>query len=111
MKRRRAGALALLVLLLLPLCGCAPQADTREIFAMDTVMELTVYGSGAADRTRETAELLSGLEAKLSVTRADSEVARLNAGKTSLRRRRSCCAGASASGTRPVERWSRSSTR
>ena len=82
MKRRRAGALALLVLLLLPLCGCAPQADTREIFAMDTVMELTVYGSGAADRTRETAELLSGLEAKLSVTRADSEVARLNAGKT-----------------------------
>ena len=49
---------------------------------MDTVMELTVYGSGAADRTRETAELLSGLEAKLSVTRADSEVARLNAGKT-----------------------------
>ena len=82
MKRRRAGALALLVLLLLPLCGCAPQADTREIFAMDTVIELTVYGSGAADRTRETAELLSGLEAKLSVTRADSEVARLNAGKT-----------------------------
>ena len=82
MKRRRAGALTLLVLLLLPLCGCAPQADTREIFAMDTVMELTVYGSGAADRTRETAELLSGLEAKLSVTRADSEVARLNAGKT-----------------------------
>ena len=82
MKRRRAGALALLVLLLLPLCGCAPQADTREIFAMDTVMELTVYGSGAADRIRETAELLSGLEAKLSVTRADSEVARLNAGKT-----------------------------
>lgn len=82
MKRRRAGALALLVLLLLPLCGCAPQADTREIFAMDTVMELTVYGSGAADRTRETAELLSWLEAKLSVTRADSEVARLNAGKT-----------------------------
>ena len=82
MKRRRAGALALLVLLLLPLCGCAPQADTREIFAMDTVMELTVYGSGAADRTRETAELLSGLEAKLSVTRADSEVARLNADKT-----------------------------
>ena len=82
MKRRRAGALALLVLLLLPLCGCAPQSDTREIFAMDTVMERTVYGSGAADRTRETAELLSGLEAKLSVTRADSEVARLNAGKT-----------------------------
>ena len=82
MKRRRAGALALLVLLLLPLCGCAPQADTREIFAMDTVMELTVHGSGAADRPRETAELLSGLEAKLSVTRADSEVARLNAGKT-----------------------------
>ena len=82
MKRRRAGALALLVLLLLPLCGCAPQADTRELFAMDTVMELTVYGSGAADRTRETAALLSGLEAKLSVTRADSEVARLNAGET-----------------------------
>ena len=82
MKRRRAGALALLVLLLLPLCGCTPQADTREIFAMDTVVELTVYGSGAADRTRETAELLSGLEAKLSVTRADSEVARLNEGKT-----------------------------
>ena len=39
------AALALALTLLL--CGCAQKQATTEIFAMDTVMQLTAYGSGA----------------------------------------------------------------
>ena len=59
------------------LCGCG--AATAEIFAMDTVMDFTAYGSGAKDALKESREEIQRLEKLLSRTDPDSEVSRLNA--------------------------------
>lgn len=69
---------ALLALLLLPGCAAAPSRGedpcTAEIFAMDTIMKLTVYGP----RGREAVDLAAGrireLEGLLSVTEEGSEI-------------------------------------
>lgn len=72
------AALALALLTLL--CGCAQKQATTEIFAMDTVMQLTAYGSGA-ERALGVAEgELARLDAELSAQRTSSEIAKLNAG-------------------------------
>lgn len=72
------AALALALTLLL--CGCAQKQATTEIFAMDTVMQLTAYGSGA-ERALGVAEgELARLDAELSAQRTSSEIAKLNAG-------------------------------
>ena len=78
---RRYTAL-LLLLSLLFLCGCGQKKAAETVFAMDTVMELTVWGSDAANHVKAAVERIRELEVALSVTRADSEVARLNAGET-----------------------------
>ena len=78
---RRYTAL-LLLLSLLFLCGCGQKEAAETVFAMDTVMELTAWGPEAEDHVRAAAERIRELEKTLSVTRADSEVARLNAGET-----------------------------
>lgn len=49
---------------------------------MDTVMEVTVYGSGASDAAEEAERAIRRLEELWSVTREDSELARLNRGET-----------------------------
>ena len=77
---RRYTAL-LLLLSLLFLCGCGQKKAAETVFAMDTVMELTVWGSDAGNHVKAAAERIRELEAALSVTRADSEVVRLNAGE------------------------------
>ena len=71
---------ALVLALTLLLCGCAQKQATTEIFAMDTVMQLTAYGSGA-ERALGVAEgELARLDAELSAQRTSSEIAKLNAG-------------------------------
>lgn len=70
MKRAMAWGL----LLCLVLAGCAPKSAQRTIFAMDTVMELTVYGKDAEENVKAAAERINELEKLLSVTREDSEV-------------------------------------
>ena len=66
-----------IVVLLLCLCllaGCAkqqPQA-VRTVFAMDTVMELKLYGQDAETAAVQLQGLVNDLEATWSVTRADS---------------------------------------
>ncbi len=58
------------------LCGCSVQPEQRSVFAMDTIMALTVYGSReAADGA---VELLYSLEEAWSVTDEGSEIFRLN---------------------------------
>lgn len=49
---------------------------------MDTVMEVTVYGSGAADAAEEAERAIRRLEGLWSVTGENSEVSRLNRGET-----------------------------
>ena len=79
----KTGTIACAVLALaltLLLCGCAQKQATTEIFAMDTVMQLTAYGSGA-ERALGVAEgELARLDAELSAQRTSSEIAKLNAG-------------------------------
>ena len=77
-KLRRALALFLAAALAL-LCGCAaaPQAQTASFFAMDTAMELTVYGG--ADLPGQVQALISDLEGQLSVTDPDSALYAVNA--------------------------------
>lgn len=75
MKRLLLPCLLALVLL----CGCAaaPQAQTASFFAMDTAMELTVYGG--ADLPGQVQALISDLEEQLSVTDPDSALYAVNA--------------------------------
>ena len=70
-----AGCLGLA--LLFSLCGCEKQPVTRSFFAMDTVMQVQVWGpETAADGC---VQLVNTLEQKLSVSRPGSQIARLNA--------------------------------
>lgn len=72
----------LILILCLFLSGCGEAITTKTVFAMDTVMNLTVYDTGAradmvlSDCNRE----LFRLEKLLSVTDEESEIARFNAG-------------------------------
>lgn len=73
MKKRCAAALLIALLL----CGCAAQKPVeREIFAMDTLMTLRVWG-GEDDASAAVSEI-NRLDALLSVTNESSEVFALN---------------------------------
>jgi len=72
--RRLSCLLPACVLIPLLLSGCAPQKAERTIFAMDTVMDLTVYGKNAEEDVAAVAERINELEKLLSVTREGSEV-------------------------------------
>ena len=74
----RITALAALAALLLT-AGCAGgRACTREIFAMDTFMRLTAYGSRGQEAVDAAAEEIFRLEGLLSASSPSSEVYRLN---------------------------------
>lgn len=76
---KRICAALLLACLLLAACGMEMVA-AREFFAMDTLMQVKVWGSAeAADDARQ--ELLR-LEKLLSVTSKDSDISRLNLNQT-----------------------------
>lgn len=75
---RNALALALAAALCCPLAGCAkgPEAVQTTIFAMDTVMNLTIYGT--QDAMEAATETIYTLDGQLSVTSEDSFVYALN---------------------------------
>lgn len=78
----RLGALVL-PFFMLCLCGCAARtAHTREVFAMDTVMQLTAYGAQGEAALDAAAQELARLDALLSAQSPESVISRLNAGKT-----------------------------
>lgn len=67
---------------LLLLSGCAETEggpQTAQIFAMDTVMDFTVYGPSAAEAIGASTQEIQRLEQLLSRTIETSEVSRLNA--------------------------------
>ena len=81
----RKKLLITLTTLFLILCilsvGCVSQAPTPEratLFAMNTVIELTVYGDSAEEMVTRTIAELYRLEALFSVTRPNSDLARIN---------------------------------
>ena len=62
------------------LCGCAKNTSaerhTKTVFAMDTVMELSIYGD--EELLTDAVNIISDAENRLSVTLPDSEIYRLN---------------------------------
>lgn len=92
MKRIFAGLLA--AGMCLSLLGCASSsgsssgasassgtetAQTAQVFAMDTVMNLTAYGSGAKTALKNSQDEITRLENLLSRTKTTSEVSQINA--------------------------------
>ena len=67
----------LLALSLLPGCAAAPKAQTASFLAMDTAMDLTIYGD--ADLPGQVQGLIDDLEGQLSVTDPDSQIYAVNA--------------------------------
>ena len=80
MKRYLAALLLTIFALSLTACGAAPQGETRTVYAMDTVMNLTVYGENAAAALESAEKELHTLDEKiLSRTAEGSELYALNA--------------------------------
>ena len=78
--KRRMLTILLLFCVLAALCGCgAEKAASRTVFAMDTVMNLTVYGADKATLDAAQAKL-EGLERLLDRTEENSEIYALNHG-------------------------------
>lgn len=76
MKRFAAWMLALGTVLSLTACGTA--TAERQVFAMDTVMVLSAEGNNAEAAVGQAEETILRLEERLSRTRADSDVSRVN---------------------------------
>lgn len=75
-----------LLLTLLVLTGCAPKAESLDIFAMDTYMTLVAVGDGAFDALQSGANIVNTLEQSMSRTIDSSDVSVLNAaGSAELR--------------------------
>lgn len=77
MKKYLLVLLFALTALLLTACG-GEEDTTRTVYAMDTVMNLTVYGEGSETVLNEAESLLHELENTLSRRKEDSAVAALN---------------------------------
>ena len=78
--RARAGFLAALAAAVL-LGGCAQRAEepaTGQIFAMDTIMSMDVYGEGGEEALARAEETIYRLEDLWAVTDEDSEIWALN---------------------------------
>ena len=73
------AAIPALLLLTLAATGCAGSGEPRTaaVFAMDTVMELTVYG-GSDALLADAEALIRDLESAFSVTDPDSEISAVN---------------------------------
>ncbi len=77
---KRIGVLCLLLCLLL--CGCGGDQPVKGThFAMDTVLSFTVYGAKGKQALAEAETLMDELDAALSVTDENSQIARYNRGE------------------------------
>ena len=61
-------------------CGCAEEPKEKQLFAMDTFMQLRAYGSGAAEGLKQAEDSIKRLDALLSATDEGSEIYALNCG-------------------------------
>lgn len=74
MRKHAPAALALAAALLLAGCAQEQPSASSQIFAMDTVMSLEVYGDGAEERAAQAVETIYRLEGLWDVTDEDSEI-------------------------------------
>ena len=79
-----AGITAILAAVVLTACGGSkPEKDdtvqsTQEIFAMDTYMSLTAYGSNSEEAVSKAVQEINRLDAMFSVGNEDSDVTKIN---------------------------------
>lgn len=66
------------IALFLLLSGCSEKEARQQFFAMDTTMSVSAWGKDAQDAVTAAVIRVNGLDALLSRTRADSEIALLN---------------------------------
>ena len=78
-KRLLALGCALALVLGLTACGKPAEMVTQQIFAMDTVMDFAVYGGDTEGFLAAAGQEINRLEALLSRTREESDIAKLNA--------------------------------
>ena len=71
----------LILLAALSLSGCGKETQKTH-FAMNTVMNLTLWGNGSEEAAQLCLEEINLLEQTFSVTREDSPLSRINAGET-----------------------------
>lgn len=76
--RKRLSCLLLALVLVFPLTACGDKEHKIEIFAMDTVMDLTAYGKNGEAALSAATQEINRLEALLSRTRASSEITAIN---------------------------------
>jgi thiamine biosynthesis lipoprotein len=84
MKRLVIGQIFLALIGIVVLAGCSDDGPAREsatVFAMDTVMFVTVYGEEAGEAVRLLTGELHRLDRLFSVTLAESDIARINAAR------------------------------
>lgn len=91
-KTKRCKIGVLLLLLLLP--GCSRQPVEAQVYAMDTLMTIKLWGSHGETAVQDLSRLFQEQEAQLSVTRPGSLVDRLNGGRRwNCRSRSRTCSG------------------
>ena len=85
MRHFKNAAALLLALCLTLLCACAEQtpdrsaeSETKTVFAMDTVMDVTAYGADAEDAVQAAAKRITELEKHFSVTMDESDISAVN---------------------------------
>ena len=81
-KRLSLIILTLVLALSLTACGGKPELVTRQIFAMDTVMDFAVYGGDTEGFLAAATDEIHRLEDLLSRTKEESDVSRINGGGT-----------------------------
>ena len=60
------------------LTGCQPQAYSSQTFAMDTLMQFTIYGRNGQEALAHASARIQALEQLFSVTRTQSETYAVN---------------------------------
>lgn len=73
---------AILALVIVCLPGCAEVHAQKTLFAMDTVMDLQVWGADSAQAVQQLSTLITETENTWSSQKMDSLIARLNGGET-----------------------------
>lgn len=66
------------LILMLTACSESPKSETRDLFAMDTVMSMTAYGENAAAALTQSEQKIKELDRLFSVTDENSDIYKIN---------------------------------